>query len=93
MSIGKHTTDAIKIRHLEETIKLKDQELLDVKRECAEQFKKIALMRDDNDLGNEKAKIRKMAEIAKDNFNLLLNDLLDYEDKKIIELPNRKIRK
>lgn len=88
MSIGKHTADAIKIRQLEETIRLKERELFDVKRECAEQFKNIATMLDNNDLGNKDIKIKRMAEIAKDNFNLLLDDLLEYEDKKIIELPN-----
>lgn len=79
MMKGKHTENALK-----DTIKRKEQEIIDIKKECAEQFKKIADFANKNDLGNKEAKIRRMAEIAKDNFNLLLDDLIDY---KIIELP------
>ena len=37
--LGKHTQEVQKIRELEETIRLKDQEIKDIKVECAEQFR------------------------------------------------------
>ena len=88
---GKHTSDGITIKKLEERVKAQEQEILDIKRECAEQFKKIYEMSTSNTLGNEHVKIKRMAEISKDNFNILLDDLMDYttdEKGKIIELPN-----
>ncbi len=89
--LGKHTKEALTIKQLEETIKLKDKEIKDIKTECADNFKKIRDLCFINDYGNSKSKTNRIYEIASDNFNLLLNDLLDYDNEmktsKIIELP------
>ena len=73
------------------------QEIIDVKQECADAFKQIYDLSKINDYSQIRTIMSKMGEIAKDNFNLLLNDLLDYKyerDNKIIELPrNRQIKR
>lgn len=92
MRIGKHTSEAIKINQLEETIKLKDKEIKDIKTECAEQFKKIKDICFCNDYNGKLDKLRKIHEIASDNFSALILDIVIYDDAeekaKIIELPN-----
>lgn len=79
------------IKQLEETIRLKDKEIEDIKMECAEQFKQIRTIASNNSLGNVDIKIRKIIEIASDNFIALLKDMYienDHEEEsKIIELP------
>ena len=94
---GKHTEIGQKIAKLEETIRKKDQEIIDVKQECADVFKQIYDLSKIYDYGQARRIMGKMGEIAKDNFNLLLNDLLDYKNEqnnKIIELPrNRQIKR
>lgn len=90
-NIGKHSKEAQKIRELEETIKLKDQEIKDIKVECAEQFKKIKEFCTCNDYNGTFNRIEKINEVASDNFTALVKDLLiDKEETKakIIELPN-----
>lgn len=90
MRIGKHTETGQKIEQLENIIKRKDREIYEVKQECANEFKQIFELSKINDYGNIRKIMNRMGEIAKDNFNLLLNDLIDYEhDSKIIELPTR----
>lgn len=39
--LGKHSEEGQTIKRLQETIDLKDKEITDIKRECADQFKKI----------------------------------------------------
>lgn len=90
MKIGKHTETGQKIEQLENLIKRKDRELYEVKQECANAFKQIYDLSKSNGYGETRIIMNKMGEIAKDNFNLLLNDLIDYDhDNKIIELPTR----
>lgn len=92
MRIGKHTEVGQKIEQLENIIKRKDREIYEVKQECANAFKQIYDLSKINDYGQARQIMNKMGEIAKDNFNLLLNDLIDYEHdykNKIIELPTR----
>ena len=97
MKLGKHTELGQKMTKLEDTIRRKDQEIIDVKQECADAFKQIYDLSKINDYSQIRTIMSKMGEIAKDNFNLLLNDLLDYKyerDNKIIELPrNRQIKR
>ena len=97
MKLGKHTELGQKMAKLEDTIRRKDQEIIDVKQECADAFKQIYDLSKINDYSQIRTIMSKMGEIAKDNFNLLLNDLLDYKyerDNKIIELPrNRQIKR
>lgn len=92
MRIGKHTSEAIKINQLEETIKIKDKEIKDIKTECAEQFKKIKDICFCNDYNGRLDKLRKIHEIASDNFSALILDIVIYDDAeekvKIIELPS-----
>lgn len=90
--IGKHTAEAQKIRQLEDVISCKDKEIRDIKRECAEQFKAIKDLCFINDYGDRNMKLRKIYEIASDNFSALVKDMVitDTEEKqqcKIIELP------
>lgn len=97
--MGKHTEEAQKIKQLEETIAAKDKEIKDIKTECADQFKKIKDLCFINDYGDKNMKLRKIHEIASDNFSALVRDIIinetnEDEKAKIIELPNtRKSRK
>ncbi len=93
MRIGKHTEAGQKIEQLENIIKRKDREIYEVKQECADAFKQIFELSKINDYGNIRKIMNRMGEIAKDNFNLLLDDLIDYDHgNKIIELPTRKVK-
>lgn len=89
--LGKHTESGQKIAQLEDVIKRKDREIYEVKQECANAFKQIYELSKGNSFDNDRAIKNRMGEIAKDNFNLLLDDLIDYKNEqnnKIIELPN-----
>ena len=99
MKIAKHTVEGQKIKQLEEekqelnmVILRKDKEIEDIKTECAEQFKRIKDLRFINDYGDKYAKLRKIHEIASDNFSALVKDMIiakNDEEKtaKIIKLP------
>lgn len=92
--LGKHSEEAQRIKQLEETIKLKDNEIKDIKQECTEQFKRIkdiCFANEYDGLNNKDAKLKKIYEIASDNFSTLVKDLVISDTKetaKIIELPN-----
>lgn len=93
MKIGKHTEVGQHIVQLEDTIRRKNREIYEVKQECASAFKEIYELSKGNSFDNDRAIKNKMGEIAKDNFNLLLDDLIDYDhESKIIELPTRKVK-
>lgn len=93
MRIGKHTEAGQKIEQLEDIIKRKDREIYEVKQECANTFKQIYDLSKINDYGQARRIMDKMGEIAKDNFNLLLDDLIDYDhENKTIELPTSKVK-
>ena len=90
MRFGKHTEVGQQIAKLEDTIRRKDREIYEVKQECASAFKEIYELSKANSLNNDGTIKNRMGEIAKDNFNLLLDDLIDYkyeQNNKIIELP------
>ena len=92
MGLGKHTSEAITIKNLEETIRLKDETIIEFQKYCAEQFKQIKDLCFANDYGDRNAKLRKIYEIASDNFSQLVGDIVISEDKekaKIIELPTK----
>ena len=98
--LGKHSEEGQIIKRLQETIDLKDKEITDIKRECADQFKKIrdlCFLNEYGGLNDKNAKLRKIHEIAADNFSALVKDLIisnTEETPKIIELPtNRKVSK
>lgn len=97
---GKHTEEAQEIKRLKRLVDLRDKEIIDIKRECADQFKKIKDLCFSNEYGglNDKnAKLRKIHEIAADNFSAIIQDLVISDERdigKIIELPtNRKVSK
>lgn len=97
---GKHTEEAQEIKRLKRLVDLRDKEIIDIKRECANQFKKIKDLCFSNEYGglNDKnAKLRKIHEIAADNFSAIIQDLVISDERdiaKIIELPtNRKVSK
>lgn len=89
--IGKHTKEAQRIKELEnelrETIRRSNKEIKDIKRECAEQFKRIYDLLTQNSLGNGRAMSKKATEIAKDNYVILTVDNYIENDTKILELP------
>lgn len=87
---GKHTDDAIRIKKIEETIKLKDKENKEVKMSFAEIMKNIIYL---NTCGtsNEPATRRKITELAEKTYYELMKDIAITNDSnaKIIELPTR----
>lgn len=90
--LGKHSKEAIEIKNLEELIERKDKEIKDIKIECADQFKKIKDLCFINEYGDRNMKLRKIHEIASDNFTALIKDIIinetdEDERSKIIELP------
>lgn len=98
MGFAKHTSAGIEMnklkeekRLLEEIIQRKEQEIKDVKVECAEQFKKIKDLCFINNYGDKYLSLRKIHEIASDNFSMLVKDMMldtdSAEKGKIIELP------
>lgn len=90
MIFGKHTEVGQAIQNLQNTIKLKEKEIKDIKVECAEQFKNIKDLCFINDYGDKYLSLKKIYEIASDNFSALVKDLAIDEQKenaKIIELP------
>jgi len=96
---GKHSKEALEIKRLEELVELRDKEIKDIKVYCADQFKKIKDLCFINEYGDRNMKLRKIHEIASDNFSQLVTDIVinetDEDQKaKIIELPNtRKSKK
>lgn len=90
MIFGKHTEEGQAMQNLQNTIKLKEKEIKDIKVECAEQFKNIKDLCFINDYGDKYLSLKKIYEIASDNFSALVKDLAIDEQKenaKIIELP------
>ncbi len=90
MIFGKHTEEGQAMQNLQNTIKLKEKEIKDIKVECAEQFKNIKDLCFINDYGDKYLSLKKIYEIASDNFSALIKDLAIDEQKenaKIIELP------
>lgn len=95
MNIGKHSEEAIRIKNLEDIVKRKDREIKDIKVECAEQFKKVRDLCFSNTYNERFDKLKKIYEIASENFFILVKDLIiSNSDKsnKIIELPTGKVK-
>lgn len=96
---GKHSKEALELKRLQELVERKDKEIKDIKTECADQFKKIKDLCFINEYNDRNLKLRKIHEIASDNFSALVRDIVinetdEDERAKIIELPNtRKSRK
>ena len=92
MNFGKHSGEALKIKQSEEAVLLKDKEIKDIKTECADQFKKIKDLCVCNSYNGQLDKLKKIYEIASDNFSALILDIVIYDEPeekgKIIELSN-----
>ena len=80
---GKHTNEALKIKELEETIRLRDKEINDIKCSLADILQKIKYINESNNYGDSAIKRRKISEICEDTQYELL---IDETDTKIIEL-------
>lgn len=88
---GKHSREAVENKKLQEIIARRDKEIKDIKTECAEQFKMIKDLCFINEYNNKNIKLKKIYEIASDNFSALVKDIVineTDETAKIIELPN-----
>lgn len=83
--MGKHTNEAVRIRQLEETIRLKDKEIKDVKLSLADILQQIRDLNESNNYSDPSVRKRKISEICTDTRYELLKD--ELEDEKIIELP------
>ena len=93
--LGKHSKEALEIKALHELLARRDKEIKDIKTECAEQFKQIKDLCFINNYSEKYMNLRKIFEIATDNFSALVKDLAITEDKKgakIIELPTTRKR-
>lgn len=80
--IGKHTEGAIKIKQLEETIRLKDQEIKDIKNSVADILLRIKIINESNSYGDPSIKKRKISELCTDTRYELLIDEIDEPYKK-----------
>ena len=86
---GKHTEKYQEISRLKKTIELKNKEIEEIKISCADVFKEICKMAEQNSLGNENVKFRRIAEIARETQWQLMRDVEienDTDINKIIEL-------
>lgn len=90
---GKHTEEALKIKQLEETIKLRDKEIKDIKRSLADKLQEIRNYNEGNDLNDPEQRKRKISEMCTDTiYELRIDELDEFFEKekakaKIIELP------
>ena len=81
--LGKHFVETQEIERLQRLVKLKNREILDIKKECIEQFKKIkktCFENEYNGLNDKGKKKKKIEEIAEFNISALEKDIK-------IELP------
>ena len=87
---GKHTEQSIKIKQLEETIRLKDKEIKDIKTSLADILLHIRVLNESNSYGDPSIKKRKISEICTDTRYELLIDEIDelYRKDKIKELSS-----
>lgn len=88
---GKHTDDAIKIKQLEETIRLKNQEIKDIKYSLADVLLRIRTLNESNNYNDPSVKRRKISELCTDTrYELLIDEIDEFYKKdkaKIIKLP------
>lgn len=90
--MGKHSEQGLKIKQLEETIALKDQEIKDIKFSVADILLQIRNINESNNYSDPSVKKRKISELCTDTRYELLIDELEVcckkQKTKIIELPN-----
>jgi hypothetical protein len=86
---GKHSQETIIIKELENQIELRNKEIIDIKTECAEQFRIIRNLCFCNTYNGKLDRLKRIEEIAQNNFSAIVKDLIIEQDEKnkIIELP------
>lgn len=85
---GKHSEETLKIKHLEETIALKEKEIKDIKFSVSDILLQIRNINESNNYSDPSVKRRRISELCTDTRYELLIDELETGCKKIIELPN-----
>lgn len=82
---GKHSEKRLKIKQLEETIRLKDREIRDIKSSVISVLRDIMIFNEGNVYDNPSVKKRKISEMCTDAIYELWVDELDrdYEEKNI----------
>jgi len=80
--IGKHSEESIKIKQLEETIRLRNQEIKDIKNSVADILLRIKILNESNSYGDPSIKKRKISELCTDTRYELLIDEIDETYKK-----------
>ena len=83
--MGKHSEQGLKIKQLEETIALKDQEIKDIKFSVADILLQIRTINESNNYSDPSIKRRKISELCTDTRYELLIDEIDKAD---LEFPN-----
>ena len=88
---GKHTEEALTIKQLEETIKLRDKEIKDIKYSVSDVLLQIRELNESNNYGDPSIKKKKISELCTDTrYQLFIDEIDDFnrtEKGKIIELP------
>ena len=90
--LGKHSAEQLKIKELEETIKLKDKEITDIKHSLADVLLQIRPLNEANEYGDPSQRKRKISELCtQTRYELYIDEIKDdypkEEKAKIIELP------
>ena len=94
--MGKHSEQSLKIKQLEVTIALKDQEINVIKFSVADILLQIRTINESNNYSDPRIKRRKISELCTDTrYELLIDEIDSFYKKekqqqkgKIIELPN-----
>ena len=79
---GKHTDEAQKIKQLEETIKLRDKEIKDIKFSVSDILLQIRTLNESNDYGDPSQRKRKISELCTETRYQLLVEEIDNFYKK-----------
>ena len=78
--IGKHSEESIKIKQLEETIRLRNQEIKDIKNSVADILLRIKILNESNSYGDPSIKKRKISELCTDTrYELLIDETYKKE--------------
>ena len=93
--VGKHTNQGQTIRQLEETIKLKDREIRDIKYSVADVLLLIRELNESNTYGDPSTVKRRISELCTDTrYELLIDEIKEEHEKgKIIELTKAQINR
>lgn len=90
---GKHSREAVENKKLQEIIARRDKEIKDIKTECAEQFKMIKDLCFINEYNNKNIKLKKIYEIASDNFSALVKDIYINVSLNIVAYISKEIKR